>query len=161
MTFEPFTFTFWRNWRDVFSMKLMTCSHPHRNESGRRRLRQHDGTHDGVARRSDGEGQPQLDEHQSPTPQHADPEGSEQEDSELQGGIGDGRNQYGRSQLLPGEQEGDWVCKSYTEAVTSVVALIFREKTVTTRKRFIGGSWFHPLDLDDSDAVNWQTVRPV
>lgn len=87
----------------------MTRLYPHRYKSGGRRLRQRDLDDDGVARRGDREGRAQswVDGHQASTAQHTDPEESEQEDSELQGGISVRRSQYGHAQLLPGEQEGD------------------------------------------------------
>lgn len=87
----------------------MAYLYPHRYKSGRRRLCERDGDDDGVAWRGDCQGRPQsrVDRHQASAAQQADPERSQQEDSELQGGISDRRNQYGHSQLLPGEQEGD------------------------------------------------------
>lgn len=90
-------------------------------KSGRRSQCDGDGDGDGVARRGDREGwrsQPGVDGHQASAAQQADPEGSEQEDSELQGGVGLRRSQHGHAQLLPGEQEGDRVCKSHPEAMT-------------------------------------------
>uniref|UniRef100_A0A8D3B2K1 Insulin-like growth factor binding protein 3 n=1 Tax=Scophthalmus maximus TaxID=52904 RepID=A0A8D3B2K1_SCOMX len=65
-------------------------------------------------RRGDREGWTQsgLDGHQASAAQQADPEGSEQEEAELQGGVGVGRSQHGHAQLLPGEQEGDRVLSS-------------------------------------------------
>lgn len=88
-----------------------TCLHLHREqrEPGRGRLCQRDPDNDGAARRGDREGrtQPRLDGHQADAAQQADPERSEQEDAELQGGVGVGRSQHGHAQLLPGDQEGD------------------------------------------------------
>lgn len=87
----------------------MTDLFPYRYKSGRRRLCQHDRDDDGVARGGDCERRAQswVDGHQASTAQQADPERSEQEDSELQGGVCVRRSQYGHTQLLPGEQEGD------------------------------------------------------
>ena len=88
-------------------------------KSGRRRMCQRDSDHDGVAWRGDREGWAQsgVDGHQASAAQQADPERSEQEDPELQGGIGVRRSQHGHAQLLPGEQEGDRVCKSPHEGM--------------------------------------------
>lgn len=43
---------------------------------------------------------------QAAAPQQADPEGPEQEDPELQGGVGVQKDRHGCPELLPGEQEG-------------------------------------------------------
>lgn len=92
-------------------------------KSGRRGLCQRDPDGDGAARRGDREGWTQsgLDGHQASAAQQADPEGSEQEEAELQGGVGVGRSQHGHAQLLPGEQEGDRVCKSQPEATRTLI----------------------------------------
>lgn len=99
----------------------MTYFYPSRErwKSGRRRLCQRDCGNDSVAWRGNREGWAQsgVNGHQASTAQQADPERSEQEDAELQGGISVRRSQYGHAQLLPGEQEGDRVCKSHPEAM--------------------------------------------
>lgn len=93
----------------------MTYSSPFRErwKSGRRQQCQRDPDNDSAARRGDYEDwiQSGLNGHQASAAQQTDPERSEQEDSELQGGISLRRSQYGHAELLPGEQEGDRVCK--------------------------------------------------
>lgn len=87
----------------------MTDLFPYRYISGRRRLCQCNLNNDGVAWHGNCEGRAQTwaNGHQASTAQQADPEGSEQEDSELQGGVSVRGSQYGYTQLLNGEQEGE------------------------------------------------------
>ena len=64
---------------------------------------------DGAARRGDREGrtQPGVDGRQVPAAKQTDPEKGDQEDAELQDGVGVVGSKHGHAQLLPGEQEGD------------------------------------------------------
>jgi len=98
----------------------MTCLFSHRKYwKSSWRLRQRDPDNDSDARRGDCEGWAQsgVNGHEVSAAQQAAADGSEQENAELQGGIGVGRSQHGHAQLLPGEQEGVWVCKSHPEAM--------------------------------------------
>ncbi len=90
-------------------MKTNGLPLPYRFKSGRRVLCQRDRDDASGVWRGDCEGweQSRDDGHQAYPAQQTDPERSDQEDSELQGGVSVRRSQYGHSQLLPGEQEGD------------------------------------------------------
>lgn len=86
--------------------KLMAHLVPYRHQSGKRQPCQRDCNHARASRWGDHERWTHTwaGEHQAA--QQADPEGSEQKDSELQGGVCFKRSEHGRAQLLPGEQKG-------------------------------------------------------
>lgn len=88
---------------------MLVC--PCRFKPGGRRLGQHNSTDASPARDGDCEEWPRR--HQESSAQQAHPKGSEQKNSELQGGVSLRRGQYRHTQLLPGEQERHRVCKSH------------------------------------------------